>query len=109
MGDMDDGRTQLESLASQIERRLGELGEAAPAHERARAEMLVEDARQAAKEEGPQDRIGVLAAELQQLERTLLARETPAGEPGGVSAGSGRSQPVDAPADDVVDADFRPS
>ncbi|MEV1288581.1 hypothetical protein [Micromonospora sp. NPDC049679] len=107
---MDDGRTELESLASQVERRLGELGEAAPAHERARAEMLVEDARQAAKEEAPQDRIGTLTAELQQLGRTLLARETPAGEPGGgVSAGSGRPQPVDEPADDVVDADFRPS
>ncbi|SDZ28414.1 molecular chaperone DnaK [Micromonospora pattaloongensis] len=106
---MSDGRTELESLASQVERRLAELAEAAPEHERARAELLVEDSRQAVREQGPADRIGTLAAELQQLERTLLARETPAGEPGGaVSAGSERSQPVDEPADDVIEADFRP-
>ena len=34
-----DARNQLESLAYQVERRLADLGDAAPGHERARAEM----------------------------------------------------------------------
>src|SRR4030095_7017111 len=42
-----DERTHLDSLAYHVQRRLDELGDAAPSHERARAEMLVTDARQA--------------------------------------------------------------
>ena len=42
-----DARNELDAVAYQVERRLAELGDAAPAHERARAEMLVADARQA--------------------------------------------------------------
>ena len=37
-----------------------ELGDAVPAHERARAEMLVADARQAVKEQAPMDRVRAL-------------------------------------------------
>ena len=44
--------TSSTRVAYQVERRLAELGDAAPAHERARAEMLVADARQAVKERG---------------------------------------------------------
>ena len=42
-----DARNELDSIAYQVQRRLDELGDAAPQHERARAEMLVTDARQA--------------------------------------------------------------
>jgi molecular chaperone DnaK len=52
-----DARNELDSLAYRVERRLGDLGEAAPAHEKARAEMLVGDARQAIKEDAPLDRV----------------------------------------------------
>ena len=54
-----DARNELDAVAYQVERRLGELGDAVPAHERARAEMLVADARQAVKEEAPLDRVRV--------------------------------------------------
>ncbi|MFJ5534002.1 molecular chaperone DnaK, partial [Streptomyces sp. NPDC093261] len=36
-----DARNELDAIAYQVEKRLGELGDAAPAHEKARAEMLV--------------------------------------------------------------------
>ena len=44
-----------------------------PSHERARAEMLVADARQAVKEEAPLDRLRSLTAELQQVYQGLGA------------------------------------
>ena len=46
-----DARNELDSVAYQVERRLYELGDAAPEHEKARAQMLVNDARQAVKDE----------------------------------------------------------
>ncbi len=110
-----DARNELDSLAYQVERRLGELGDAAPAHERARAEMLVNDARQAVKEEAPLDRIRSLTSELQQMAQALMARAAgpppngPAGpEPGGPGAGQAPGQPPPG-GDDVIDADFTPS
>ena len=48
-----DARNELDSVAYQVERRLSELGDKVPTHEKARAEMLVGDARQAVKEEAP--------------------------------------------------------
>ena len=42
-----DARNELDSVAYQVERRLAELGDQVPVHEKARAEMLVADARQA--------------------------------------------------------------
>src|SRR5262245_58586372 len=60
-----DARNELESYSYQVERRLRELGDAAPEHERARAEMLLADARQAIKEEAPLDRVRSLSGELQ--------------------------------------------
>ena len=40
-----DARNELDSVAYQVERRLAELGDRVPSHERSRAEMLVADAR----------------------------------------------------------------
>ena len=45
-----DARNELDSAAYQVERRLAELGDSAPPHEKARAEMLVADARQAVQD-----------------------------------------------------------
>jgi molecular chaperone DnaK len=113
-----DARNELESLAYQVERRLLEVGEGAPAHEKARAEMVVDEARQAIKEEAPVDRLRALTAELQQIAQALLARGTSAGQAAGQSAGpgagaasegAGASRRADESADDVIDADFTPS
>src|SRR2546430_2876853 len=50
-----DARNALDTAAYQVERRLAELGDAVAVYEKARAEMLVSDARQALKEEAPLD------------------------------------------------------
>jgi molecular chaperone DnaK len=104
-----DARNELDSLAYRVERRLGDLGEAAPAHERARAEMLIADARQAIKDGAPLDRVRSLNGELHDMHQALMARAAgppgagPSGEPGAGSPGQG------PPDDDVIDADFTPS
>jgi molecular chaperone DnaK len=104
-----DARNELDAVAYQVERRLGELGEAAPSHERARAEVLVGDARQAIKEEAPLERLRELTGELQQVLQGLQATAPgPDGgpPPGGPQQGSPAEQPPGD--DDVIDADFTP-
>jgi molecular chaperone DnaK len=97
-----DARNELDSTAHQVDRRLGELGEQVPVHEKARAEQLVEDARTAVRERAPLDRVRALTAELQQVYHSLGS--TPAG------TGAPPPQPGEQPAggddDDVIDADF---
>jgi molecular chaperone DnaK len=100
-----DARNELDAVAYQVERRLAEAGDAVPSHERARAEMLVTDARQAIKEEAPLERLRSLTGELQQaLQGLMLA----GGGAGGGQQG-GPSQPPPGGDDDVIDADFTPS
>jgi molecular chaperone DnaK len=105
-----DARNALDTAAYQVERRLGELGDAVPAHERARAEMLVADARQALKEETPLDRLRTLTGELEQIYQSLgtAGQAGPAG--GGAQGGpQGDGQPPGDGDDDVIDADFTTS
>ena len=104
---MVDARNELEASTYQIVRRLDELGDAAPAHERARAEMLVADARQAIKEEAPLDRVRELTGEVQQVYQGLMA----AGVPRRVARLVARRRAASRPGrrrDDVIDADFTP-
>jgi molecular chaperone DnaK len=106
-----DARNALDTAAYQVERRLGELGDAVPAHERARAEILVADARQALKEETPLDRLRTLTGELEQIYQSLgtAGQAGPAG--GGAQGGpqgDGQPQPGGGD-DDVIDADFTTS
>ncbi|MCU1499058.1 MAG: chaperone protein DnaK, partial [Acidimicrobiales bacterium] len=100
-----DARNELDAIAYQIERRLAELGTSVPDHERARAEMLVNDARQAVKDEAPLDRVQSLTLELQQVFHGLGAGRTGEGQP--ETAGQGAAgQGAATTEDDVVDADF---
>ncbi|WP_433379997.1 molecular chaperone DnaK [Streptosporangium sp. CA-115845] len=104
-----DARNELDSAAYQVEHRLAELGESVPVHEKARGEMLVNDAREAIKQEAPLDRVRSLTAELQQVYHSLGASASGASGPGapgegtsgapGGRAGGGRD-------DDVIDAEF---
>ncbi|MFH9566545.1 molecular chaperone DnaK [Streptomyces globisporus] len=102
-----DARNELDAVAYQVEKRLAELGDAAPAHERARAEMLISDARAAVKEEAGVERVRPLASELQQILAGLAA------QPGAAAPGDpGQGASADAPPsggsvdDDVIDAEF---
>ena len=106
---MVDARNQLEASTYQITRRLDELGDGAPAHERARAEMLVNDARQAIKEEAPLDRIRELTGEVQQAHQSLMTAGGPVpGDPGRGGQPPGGQPPGGNGGDDVIDADFTP-
>nr|BFE70012.1 hypothetical protein GCM10020092_033130 [Actinoplanes digitatis] len=98
--EMIDARNELDSAAYQTERRLNELGDAVPVHEKGRAEMLVNDARQAIKDDAPLDRLRSLTAELQQVYHSLGTGSGPAA--GGADGGSSGGQD----ADDVIDAEF---
>ncbi|MEV7381245.1 molecular chaperone DnaK [Streptomyces lydicus] len=106
-----DARNELDAVAYQVERRLNELGDAAPAHEKARAEMLVTDAREAVKGEAPLDKVRSLTSELQQIHASLASHQAGAGPSAeeratadaGAAGASGSSAGSD---DDVVDAEF---
>jgi molecular chaperone DnaK len=105
-----DARNELDAIAYQVEKRLAELGESVPVHEKARAEQLVADARQAMKDGAPVDRLRSLSGELQQIYQSLVAARTGAGSGygDGQGDGSGAAGPERAGADDddVIDAEF---
>jgi molecular chaperone DnaK len=114
-----DARNELDSIAYQVERRLGELGDDVPLHEKARAEQLIADARQAVKDQAPLDRVRPLTAELQQIFHGLRAARAGASAgagPGAGGSGDGRAQGngngdgqrqrESSDDDEVIDADF---
>jgi molecular chaperone DnaK len=104
--ELTDARNTLDSSAYQVEHRLAELGEDAAAHEKARAELLVADARTAISEQAPLDRLRSLTSELQQVYHGLQpAAPGEGGGPAGAGqAGEGgRTSQGD---DDVIDAEF---
>jgi molecular chaperone DnaK len=96
--ELTDARNELDTVAHQVESLLAERGDAVPVHEKARAENLAADARQAMKEDTPLDGIRTLTAELQQVYQSLAAaRQGP--QPG-------QEAPPLPSEDDVIDADF---
>jgi molecular chaperone DnaK len=97
--EMIDARNTLDSAAYQVERRLAELGDAVPVHEKGRAEMLIGDARQAIKDEAPLDRLRSLTSELQQVYQGLGVSSTGAGPSSPQSDRGGQD-------DDAIDAEF---
>jgi molecular chaperone DnaK len=110
-----DARNELDAIAYQVERRLSQLGDGAPAHERARAELLVGDARAAVKDEAPVERVRTLTSELQQIYQALAARQPGQAGSSGSPGQSGSGQPGSAPQggapggggdDEVIDAEF---
>ncbi|MEU1437245.1 molecular chaperone DnaK [Streptomyces sp. NPDC005775] len=106
-----DARNELDAVAYQVERRLNELADAAPAHERARAEMLVTDAREAVTQEAPLDRVRSLTSELQQIHASLASHQAGAGtsaedQATAGSAAAGGPSSSGGSDDDVIDAEF---
>ena len=95
-----DARNTLDSIAYQVEKSLSDLGDNAPAHEKARAEMLVSETREALGGEAPMERVRELTDELTQVLNGLMAARSSAPPP---SSGGRPATPSD---DDVIDADF---
>ena len=108
--ELTDARNELDSAAYQVERRLSELGQAVPVHEKARAETLVADARQAIADQAPAGRLQSLTSELQQVYHGLGASGSGPGPGGAGPSGqdpSGQGTPGQSPGDDdVIDAEF---
>ena len=100
-----DARNTLDSIAYQVEKALADRGDAVAEHDRARAEMLVGDARQALQsEDTPLERLRELTGELQQIAQALAASASgPSAQPQGPPDGEGQDD------DDVIDAEFSTS
>ncbi|MET8998650.1 molecular chaperone DnaK [Amycolatopsis sp. NPDC004169] len=92
-----EARNLLDSVAYQAEKAITDQ---TPAHEKARAEMLITDAREAVQSNAPLDRVRELTSELQQVLAGLTAAR-----PGG-DGGPPPPQREPAEDDDVIDADF---
>ncbi|CAN3128632.1 molecular chaperone DnaK [Mycobacterium sp. smrl_JER01] len=101
-----EARNALDSAAYQVERRLAELGDSAASHDRARAEMLISDARQAIKEDAPMDRVQSMTSELQQVLYGLQPEPSGGGNSNGAGQPTGNGQGSPVGDDDVVDAEF---
>jgi molecular chaperone DnaK len=101
-----DARNELDAVAYQAQRRLEELGDSVAVHDKARAEMLIGDARQALGEDASMDRLRELTSELRQLAQGLQPSST--GQPGGPGepGAPGAAGPKNPDDDDVIDAEF---
>jgi molecular chaperone DnaK len=100
--ELADLRNQVDSLAYRIERTLGEMGDRAPLHAKARAEQMVAEARTALNNNADKDRLRALASDLEQMVHSLSASTSPSSGAQGSSDGPRSSRG----ADDVVDAEY---
>ena len=103
-----DARNELDTVAYQVRRTLEDNAGAIPEHERARAELLLNDARTALEEQADIDRLRALTGEMHQLLQSLAASAR-AGATAGASAGSAEGSPGESggdDSDDVIDAEF---
>jgi molecular chaperone DnaK len=101
-----EARNELDSVAYRVEQLLGELQDRLPVHEKARAEQLVADARQALEQQAGVDRVRPLIADLQQMLSSLPASATASSATGGNGGGKGGAEGQAETEEDVVDAEF---
>jgi molecular chaperone DnaK len=102
-----EARNELDSVAYRVEQLLSELQDRLPVHEKARAEQLIADARQALEQQAGLERVRPLTADLQQMLSSLpasAAASSATGGNGGGSSGGAEGQPETE--EDVVDAEF---
>ena len=110
-----EARNQADSLAYSVERSIQDLGDRVPAHERARAEALINEIRSALKDESTTlERWRQLTSDLQQVSHSLASaaysQASAAGAgagAGGSGGGSGQGGGTQGGADDeVIDAEY---
>jgi len=108
-------RNQADSMAYQVERMIHDLGDKVPAHEKARCEKMVEDIRQALKENADVSRLRTMTSDLQQAAHGLSSaayQQASSGRGTGNGGGAGSAErpgPGLGGDDDVIDAEFRKS
>ncbi|MDX6657796.1 MAG: molecular chaperone DnaK [Solirubrobacteraceae bacterium] len=100
-----DARNELDGVAYRVEQLVQELQSSLPVHEKARADQLVADARQALEEQAGLDRVRPLIADLQQVLHSLPAAAS-AAQPAGAGNGNGAATEQSADDEEVVDAEF---
>jgi molecular chaperone DnaK len=106
-----DTLNELDAVAYRVERAVNELGDAVPVHDKARAELLIGQARDAVSNQADVGAARELISELQQLQSALSASAASAASAGAAAtAGAGQgsaSQPgASDDEDDIVDAEF---
>jgi molecular chaperone DnaK len=103
-----DARNELDSLAYRVDQLLTDLQDSLPVNEKARAEQLVTEARQAISEQAGLDRVRPMIADLEQLVHALPAAASQgaraAGDAGGGDGGDATADTADD--EEVVDAEF---
>jgi molecular chaperone DnaK len=108
-----DARNELDSLAYRAEQLVQELQDRLPVNEKARADQLVAEARQAIEEQAGLDRVRPLISDLQQIVQSLPSAASSATAGAGATGVNGHTggngaAAHDATEDDeeVVDAEF---
>jgi molecular chaperone DnaK len=103
-----DARNELDALAHRAEQLVTELQDSLPVNEKARAEQLIADARQAISDEAGLDRVRPLISDLQQIVQALPSAAAAAGAAtsGNGASGNGAGEEEDASDEEVVDAEF---
>ncbi|HEU0178192.1 MAG TPA: molecular chaperone DnaK [Blastocatellia bacterium] len=103
-----DARNHADAIAYQVERQVSELGDRAPANERARAEAMINEVREMVKSQSTDiARLRQLAGDLQQM-ASGLASAAYTRAAAGRGAGPGGQGPQEHGPDDVIDAEFKP-
>jgi molecular chaperone DnaK len=101
-----DTLNELDAVAYRVERTVNELGDAVPAHDKARAELLIGQAREAVSNQAEVSTARELISELQQLQAALAAQASSAATAGGGATGQQPGASSDIEDEDIVDADF---
>jgi molecular chaperone DnaK len=106
-----EARNQADGLAYQVERQLKDLGDKVPANEKARCEQLINDIRQAIKDNADVSRLKGLTSDLQQAAHSLSAAAYQQAAQHGQAAGGQAQGAAQGPAsgdkgEDVIDAEF---
>ncbi|MEW1820616.1 molecular chaperone DnaK [Arthrobacter sp. NPDC080031] len=97
-----DTLNELDAVAYRVERTVNEHGDAVPAHDKARAELLIGQAREAVSNQAEVSSARELISELQQLQAALTAPAASAATASGQQSGASS----DMEDEDIVDADF---
>ncbi len=103
-----DARNHADAIAYQVEGQIGELGDRAPANERARAEAMINEVREMVKSQSSDiARLRQLTGDLQQLASGLASAAYTRAAAGGAQGPGGQGTQERGP-DDVIDAEFKP-
>jgi molecular chaperone DnaK len=105
-----EARNSADSIAYQVERQIGELGDRVAVNEKARAEQLIGEIREQVKSNSTDvSRLRQLASDLQQVAHALSSAAYSQAATGSSANGSAGSHPNGhtGTTDDVIDAEFK--